>query len=403
MNRSQFLKGAGLALGAAAVSGLAATAEAHEVMGANDAWDDEADVIVVGSGTAGAPAAIDACDNGADVLIVEKQDWLGGCLRRCGGGIWGVDTVVQRALGITDDNADMSYQYLLACADRYADPDLIRVFSDNCGPNVDWIIEDLGGQPVDEWDFVDPEQGGYEISMHPGLNLGGTPVYYEDYGLEDIMRPRCHWFTPNPDDVDPGDRYYDNPSDGNSGFGGTGLWKPFGEAIESRGIRCSMNTCLTGLVFNEDGEVAGITADVDGEPKRFKAKKAVILATGSFVNNADMYENFIDGVYSEPSEVAMVNGGYTLYQADGAGIRAGLAAGAAPSNIFLGNNGGLKINVNAQLVGFDGEPIPRLYAGGRMVGGLFSSIYPSCGTFIGTGVCFGRIAGQHAAGLEPWC
>ena len=41
-------------------------------------WDLEADVIVVGSGAAGVPAAIKAADGGASVIVVEANYDVGG-------------------------------------------------------------------------------------------------------------------------------------------------------------------------------------------------------------------------------------------------------------------------------------------------------------------------------------
>ena len=95
-------------------------------------------------------------------------------------------------------------------------------------------------------------------------------------------------------------------------------------------------------------------------------------------------------------------GGYIPGQADGASLKAALAAGAALSSPVLGNNGGVRISTNAEVLGWDGNPIPRLYAGGRVAGGYAGTSYPSCGFYIGTGVVFGRIAGQQAAALESW-
>lgn len=40
-------------------------------------WDEETDVVVVGYGGAGAAAAIEATDNGAKVLILEKMPFGG--------------------------------------------------------------------------------------------------------------------------------------------------------------------------------------------------------------------------------------------------------------------------------------------------------------------------------------
>ncbi|MGB8404293.1 MAG: FAD-binding protein, partial [Mycobacterium sp.] len=40
-------------------------------------WDDEADVVVVGYGIAGAAAAVEASAAGADVLVVERTGGWG--------------------------------------------------------------------------------------------------------------------------------------------------------------------------------------------------------------------------------------------------------------------------------------------------------------------------------------
>lgn len=414
MSRADFIKGMGI-LGAATGASmmfagcsnntetLSETGEAVAAPTTDVAWDAEADVIVCGCGTAGAPAAIEAFDAGSDVLVIEKMDWLGGCMRRCAGGFYAAGTSVQEKLGI-DDNPDMMFEYISACAGDYGDPDLIRVWSDNSAKDFEWIITDLGGQPLDEWDFVKPENNdkGESIYIAPGLNQSGTPVYYDDYDLQSVSRPRCHWFKPNPEDTDPGDRMYSDYSTTGlgEGLGGTGLWKPFEDALESRGINVQTETELAGLIQNDEGEVIGVKVISDGEEKRYKAKQGVVIATGGFANNVDLFENFTGNKYEEPTKVAMTNGGYILDEADGAGVKAALAAGAAPRNIFLGNSGGIRINTDAQVIDTNGDPIPRLFASSRAVGGMFSSVYPACGTFVSSAFCFGRIAGKSVSSLD---
>ena len=58
--------------------------------------------------------------------------------------------------------------------------------------------------------------------------------------------------------------------------------------------------------------------------------------------------------------------------------------------------GGLKVNRAAQVLATSWEPIPRLYACGEMVGGLFHHNYPG-GSGLMSGAVFGRIAGTSAA------
>lgn len=419
VSRAQFLRVAGLAGASAALAGVTAAGTRPTSALADDAsvvaadaiaWDIEADVVVCGCGTCGAPAAIEAAQAGADVYVFEKRDWIGGCMRRCGGGIMAAGTSVQEKLGV-DDDPEMMYEYLAALAGQYGDADLIRTYVDNAAPAFEWIIAPaeeggLGGEPLEEWEFASEDEGSaYWIA--PGLNIGGTPVYYDDLGMPENYRPRCHWFKPNPDDVDPGDRYYADYNRGETStgenYGGTGLWKPFSDKLEELGVRIDTETELAGLIRDDaTGQIIGVTVLQDGVEKRVKARRGVVLATGGFSNDQDAYETFTGTEYQAPTELNMWTGSYIPGQADGASLRAGLAAGAALAYSVLGNNGGLRITTNAEVVGWDGAPIGRLYAGGRVAGGYAGSSYPSCGFYIGTGIVFGRIAGQQAAALEPW-
>src|SRR5262245_40664798 len=76
IGRRRFIKGtasAGIG-GAAALIGLSGTrTSAQEIR-----WDREVDVVVIGSGAAGLPAAIAARDQGVSVLVVEQNFDVGG-------------------------------------------------------------------------------------------------------------------------------------------------------------------------------------------------------------------------------------------------------------------------------------------------------------------------------------
>ena len=62
--------------------------------------------------------------------------------------------------------------------------------------------------------------------------------------------------------------------------------------------------------------------------------------------------------------------------------------------------GGVRINPKAQVLNLEGTPIPRLYATGILVGGIYYQDYKS-GSGLASGVAFGRLAGRHAALENP--
>ncbi len=71
-SRRDFIKSTAATTGAVAMVGLGA-APARAMGRVPAAWDQEADVVIVGLGGAGACAAIEAYDAGATVLVLEKQ------------------------------------------------------------------------------------------------------------------------------------------------------------------------------------------------------------------------------------------------------------------------------------------------------------------------------------------
>ena len=74
----------------------------------NVTFDTVADVIVVGMGAAGACAAIEAKEAGADVLVIERTSGGGGSSAMAGGYFYfGGGTRVQKANGFDDTPDEM--------------------------------------------------------------------------------------------------------------------------------------------------------------------------------------------------------------------------------------------------------------------------------------------------------
>ncbi|WP_017934532.1 FAD-dependent oxidoreductase [Nocardioides sp. Iso805N] len=73
---------------------------------------------------------------------------------------------------------------------------------------------------------------------------------------------------------------------------------------------------------------------------------------------------------------------------------------AHPSGtVVLATYCGLTVDTRLRVLDWDGEPIPRLYAAGELVGGFHGAGYMT-GTSIGKAGIFGRLVGTHAAAEE---
>jgi predicted oxidoreductase len=66
---------------------------------------------------------------------------------------------------------------------------------------------------------------------------------------------------------------------------------------------------------------------------------------------------------------------------------------------FVNTQGGPRRNKDAQIIGLDGKPIPRLYSAGEL-GSIYSFNYNAGGN-VGECFAFGRIAGRNAAREAP--
>src|SRR5262245_62596901 len=103
-------------------------------------WHDQADVIVVGLGAAGAAAALGAAATGADTLALERASGGGGTSAMSGGVLYlGGGTALQRACGF-EDSADEMFKYLMASVGRTPDEKKIRLYCDGSVEHYDWLV-----------------------------------------------------------------------------------------------------------------------------------------------------------------------------------------------------------------------------------------------------------------------
>jgi succinate dehydrogenase/fumarate reductase flavoprotein subunit len=103
-------------------------------------WDDTADIVVIGSGATGLPAAIVAREAGASVILVEAQNHIGGHAICSGGNMpLGGGNSYQKKYGI-EDSPELLFKDLIdwsvvepngAPPYRYNDREIVRAFADN--------------------------------------------------------------------------------------------------------------------------------------------------------------------------------------------------------------------------------------------------------------------------------
>src|SRR5262245_39627449 len=119
-------------------SGAAAGAVAAAVTPARAtdaiAWDREADVVVIGAGVGGLPAAIAAREKGASVIIVEMNFDIGGrCMMSFGGLYIGGGNRMQQAIGMNDtpDLVFGDWSRTEMPMGRFSDRALVRTYADD--------------------------------------------------------------------------------------------------------------------------------------------------------------------------------------------------------------------------------------------------------------------------------
>ncbi len=89
--------------------------------GLPEEWDNEIEVLIVGTGFAGLTAAIEAYDAGVGVLILEKMSFPGGNSVLSAGGANAVDPRRQIPYDI-EDSIDLHFKHTFEGGDCVGDP-----------------------------------------------------------------------------------------------------------------------------------------------------------------------------------------------------------------------------------------------------------------------------------------
>ena len=235
-------------------------------------WDHEADVVVIGAGATGLPAAIVAREAGASVIVVEAEKDIGGHAITSGGNVpLGGGTSAQKRHGI-EDSPDLLFRDLTDWSVvepngfpdyRYNDREIVRAFADHSVATYEWLV----AHGVIFVDKAPDARGG---------NAVGNSVPREMHAA--VM----HW--PTVQTGKPAD-----PAVQATTSSGNGLMRPLQAAAVQAGVRILPEHRMVALHRQAPhaGRVLGIAVEHNGTRLAIRARKAVIVATGGSTGNVN--------------------------------------------------------------------------------------------------------------------
>ncbi len=407
----------------------------------------DTDIVVVGAGAAGYAAAITAAENGKNVVLIEKQDLVGGSSLISAG-------IVYAALDENDVPA--MEKYYNDRAENKANPDFVKYYAENSKENLDWLTS----KGV-EWMFTAPSGTALEPRANFAMNITGESLINplikaaEAAGVKTIVDCKAESL------IKDGDKVVGVKATGSHGeytINAKAVILATGGFDASEEMKAKYSPIAVGdfPLSNKGNTGDGINMGIDaGADTVFNGGIiGFVIVNGSLpysglsnaALNAPLYvsddgEYLINGIDYPITYTAMKesekNGFFAIYDADGTdnamlavdrnfGYKADTieelasltkmdenslkdaiskvegidtapyyAVTVVPSTI--GSMGGLKINNDAEVLGTDGNPIKGLYAAGEVANAdLYYIEYPASGTSNSMSFLFGRTAANSA-------
>jgi len=221
-------------------------------------FDYSADVVVVGAGGAGLPAAIAGRDQGASVIVVETNHDIGGHAMLSGGRVpLGGGTSWQQRYEV-EDSADLVYldhTNPRIPSFRYADRDLVRAWANENVATFEFLLEN-----------------GVQFEDNPPEFVNGGSV------------PRLFFAK----------RFSDDLNETINGRAGSGLVRPMELSARTKGVDFLLSHTMCQIVREPSGghRVVGIRAEFEGQDVGIFARHGVVLATGGHTSNVEFRRMF---------------------------------------------------------------------------------------------------------------
>lgn len=204
-----------------------------------------ADVVIVGTGGAGTAAALTAAQAGKSVIVIEKNNYVGGNTK-LSSGFFAIGSKFQKEAGV-EVEVDEAVRQLLEFNNYLSNGPLTRAIVEKSAETVEWI-DSLG--------------------MKVYLQEGTTQFAHE------------------------GDNYkaqsYHKYEDTNAGFA------TLYNKLESLGADIHLNTKMESLI-EEDGKIVGVIAKKSTGGTLTVHAKATVIATGGYGANSEKIKEVTNG------------------------------------------------------------------------------------------------------------
>lgn len=205
------------------------------------------DLIIIGGGTAGMPAAIFGARRGLSVLVIDAAPQIGGTLMLSSGQMSAAGTKLQKQLGI-DDTPEEHFQDLMRISRGTIDQEIVRLAVNNAAATFDWLVDN-----------------GYKVL--PGYPVKG--ILHEPY-----TKRRYYW----------------------SALRGVAIFEAMRpqlmQAVNEGKVDLLLEHRAVALQMGKNGLIAAVTAEDSGGKRVNLHGKNVLLATGGYASNPKMFEQY---------------------------------------------------------------------------------------------------------------
>jgi 3-oxosteroid 1-dehydrogenase len=301
------------------------------------------DVVVVGSGAAGAMAALRSADLGMKVLIVEKAHKFGGTSATSGGVMWipnhGLD-------GDVGDSRASALEYLDATIGKPVNRERLEAFVDEAPKMLQYLKSTGVAVLAAAWPDYFPDRAGARsdrsviVPTFDGRRLGDGryALMREQYNRFKLFGRYAmdltetfalmmqskgwrtvagkmigrYWMDRGTRQVSHRDKRFTQ---------GAALMGATYEQVFRRGVELRMETKLDRLTVDEGGRITGVEVSSFGRSYTIEARHGVVLAAGGFEWNQQLRDRFfpVPGLTRHSSTPEDGNRGEALIAAEAVG------------------------------------------------------------------------------------